>query len=109
MSTPPKYATATRSQKRRLTRESGRPRRPPKPKPPKPIRVQEHMLRPMIREACKTGMVEAIEHTSNFWSVTDGYKKYIDHQIATEAEALMAAVRAVVREELTASKKRRKR
>jgi hypothetical protein len=67
------------------------------------------MLRPMIREACKTGMVEAIEHTSNFWSVTDGYKKYIDHQIATEAEALMAAVRAVVREELTASKKRRKR
>jgi len=79
------------------------------PKRPKPIRVHEHNLRPMIREACRTGMVEAIEHTSNFWSVTDGYKKYIDHQIATEAEALMAAVRAVVREELTASKKRRKR
>jgi len=108
MSTPPKYATATRSQKRRLTRESGRPRRSPKPKPPKPIRIHEHKLRPMIREACRTGMVEAIEHTSNFWSVTDGYKKYIDHQIAAEAEALMTAVRAVVREELTASKRKQK-
>ena len=82
--------------------------RPPKPKPPKPIRIREHKLQPMIREACKTGMVEAIEHTSNFWSVTDGYKKYIDHQIAAEAEALMTAVRAVVREELAASKRKRK-
>ena len=82
--------------------------RPPKPKPPKPIRIREHKLRPMIREACKTGMVEAIEHTSNFWSVTDGYKKYIDHQIAAEAEALMTAARAVVREELAASKRKRK-
>ena len=82
--------------------------RPPKPKPPKPIRIREHKLRPMIREACKTGMVEAIEHTSNFWSVTDGYKKYIDHQIAAEAVALMTAVRAVVREELTASKRKQK-
>jgi len=79
--------------------------RPPKPKP---IRIHEHKLRPMIREACRTGMVEAIEHTSNFWSVTDGYKKYIDHQIAAEAEALMTAVRAVVREELAASKRKRK-
>ena len=82
--------------------------RPPKPKPPKPIRIREHKLRPMIREACRTGMVEAIEHTSNFWNVSDGFKKYIEHQIATEAEALMAAVRAVVREELTASKRKRK-
>lgn len=74
--------------------------RPPKPKPPKPIRVQAHKLRPMIREACRTGMVEAIEHCSNFWSVADGYKKYIDHQVATEAEALMATVKAALREEL---------
>jgi len=79
--------------------------RPPKPKPPKPIRV----LRPMIREACRTGMVEAIEHCSNFWSVADGYKKYIDHQIATEAEALLAAVRQTLREELAHSTTRRKR
>jgi len=85
--------------------------RPPKRKPTYMKRSERDALalRALIREACKTGMVEAIEHTSNFWSVTDGYKKYIDHQIATEAEALMAAVRAVVREELTASKKRRKR
>jgi hypothetical protein len=72
--------------------------RPRKVKPPKPIRVREHMLRPMIREACRTGMVEAIEHCSNFWSVADGYKKYIDDRIAAESEALMAAVRAVLRE-----------
>ena len=82
--------------------------RPRKIKPPKPIRVHEHKLRPMIREACRTGMVEAIEHCGNFWNVSDGFKKYIEHQIATEAEALMAAVRAVVREELTASKRKRK-
>ena len=74
--------------------------RPPKPKPRKPIRVREHMLRPMIREACKTGMVEAIEHCSNFWRVTDGYKKYIDHQVATETEVLLAAVKLTLREEL---------
>jgi len=83
--------------------------RPPKPKPPKPIRVHEDKLRPMIREACRTGMVEAIEHCSNFWGVADGYKKYIDHQIATEAEALMAAVRQTLREELARSTARRKR
>jgi hypothetical protein len=83
-------------------------KKPRKVKPPKPIRVREHRLRPMIREACRTGMVEAIEHCSNFWSVSDGFKKYIEHQIATEAEALMAAVRAVVREELTASKRRKR-
>jgi len=79
-----------------------------KQRKPKHILIREDKIRPLIREACKTGMVEAIEHTSNFWSVSDGYKKYIDHQIATEAEALMAAVRAVVREELTASKRKRK-
>jgi len=80
-----------------------------KQRKPKHVLMREHRLRPMIREACRTGMVEAIEHCGNFWNVSDGFKKYIEHQIATEAEALMAAVRAVVREELTASKKRRKR
>jgi len=79
------------------------------PKRPKPIRVHEHNLRPMIREACRTGMVEAIEHTSNFWSVSDGYKKYIEHQISSQAEALIAAVRQTLREELARSTARRKR
>jgi len=86
--------------------------RPPKPKlkfkPPKPIHVQEHKLRPMIREACRTGMVEAIEHCGNFWTVSDGFKKYIDYQVKSQAEALMAAVRTALRDELTASRKRRK-
>jgi len=84
--------------------------RPPKRKPTYMKRSERDALalRALIREACKTGMVEAIEHTSNFWNVSDGFKKYIEHQIATEAEALMAAVRAVVREELTASKRKRK-
>ena len=79
-----------------------------KQRKPKHVLMREHRLRPMIREACHTGMVEAIEHCGNFWNVSDGFKKYIEHQIATEAEALMAAVRAVVREELTASKRKRK-
>jgi hypothetical protein len=82
--------------------------RPHKVKPPKPIRVREHMLRPMIREACRTGMVEAIEHCSNFWSVGDGYKKYIDHQIKSQAEELMAAVKAALRE-AASPRKRTKR
>jgi len=79
-----------------------------KQRKPKHVLMREHRLRPMIREVCRTGMVEAIEHCGNFWNVSDGFKKYIEHQIATEAEALMAAVRAVVREELTASKRKRK-
>jgi len=62
---------------------------------------QRELLRPLIREAAKTGATEAIEHCANFWSVSDGYKKYIDHQVETAAEALMAAVRTVVRDELT--------
>lgn len=84
-------------------------RKPRKPKPPKPIRVQEHKLRPMIREACRTGMVEAIEHCSNFWSVADGYKKYIDDRITAESEALMAAVKAALREELSMRELRNER
>jgi len=83
--------------------------RPRKIKPPKPIRVHEHKLRPMIREACRTGMVEAIEHCSNFWSVADGYKKYIDDRITAESEALMAAVRAVLREPAVFEQRPRKR
>ena len=85
--------------------------------PPKPNRVRRRKAKQnaktasllgLIRTAAKTGAAEAIEHCGNFWSVSDGYKKYIDHQIAAEAEALMTAVRAVVREELAASKRKRK-
>ena len=78
-------------------------------KPPKPIRIHEHKLRPMIREACRTGMVEAIEHCNNFWSVSDGFKKYIDYQVKSQAEALMAAVKTALREEFARSTTRRKR
>jgi len=83
-------------------------RKPRKPKPPKPIRVHEHKLRPMIREACRTGMVEAIEHCSDFWSVSDGYRKYIDQQIELQSEALMAAVKQALREAAGPRRKRRK-
>jgi hypothetical protein len=71
-----------------------------KQRKPKHVLMREHRLRPMIREACRTGMVEAIEHCGNFWNVSDGYKKYIDHQIELQAEAFMAAVRVAVRTEL---------
>jgi hypothetical protein len=63
------------------------------------ISIREDRLRPIIREAARAGLVEAIEHTANFWSVSDGYKKYIDHQVAIQAEALMAAVRSALRQE----------
>ena len=75
----------------------------PKPKP-RLIRVREDklksMLREVTREAAHVGCATAIEHCSNFWSVSDGYKKYIDHQIELQAEAFMAAVRVAVRTEL---------
>jgi len=58
-------------------------------------------LRALTREAAKAGAAEAIEHCANFWSVSDGFKKYIEYHVKTEAEALMAAVRTVVRDELT--------
>jgi hypothetical protein len=61
--------------------------------------IREDRLRPIIREAARAGLVEAIEHTANFWSVSDGYKKYIDHQVAIQAEALMAAVRSALRQD----------
>src|SRR6188472_4131988 len=73
--------------------------------PPKPNRVRRRKAKQnaktasllgLIRTAAKTGAAEAIEHCGNFWSVSDGYKKYIDYQVKTEAEALMAAVRGVV-------------
>ena len=54
----------------------------------------------MIREACRAGLVEAIEHTSNFWHVSDGYKRYINDQIEAEAKALMIAVKTALRDEL---------
>ena len=70
---------------------------------------QRELLRPLIREAAKAGATEAIEHCHNFWSVSDGYKKYIEHQISSQAEALIAAVRQTLREELARSTARRKR
>jgi hypothetical protein len=57
-------------------------------------------LRPIIREAARAGLIEAIEHTRNFWEVSDGYKKYIEQQIELQSEALMAAVKTAIREEL---------
>jgi hypothetical protein len=60
----------------------------------------EANLRILIRAAAKTGAAEAIEHCANFWSVSDGYKKYIDQQIELRAEQLMATVRKAFREEL---------
>jgi len=75
----------------------------PKPKP-RLIRVREDklksMLREVTREAAHVGCATAIEHCGNFWNVSDGYKKYIDHQITTYAEVLMAAVKTALREEL---------
>jgi len=68
----------------------------PKPKP----EAKMAGLRMLIRAAAKTGAAEAIEHCGNFWNVSDGYKKYIDHQITTYAEVLMAAVKTALREEL---------
>ena len=67
------------------------------------------MLRQIIREATKTGAVEAIEHCGNFWSVSDGYKRYIDDQIETQAEALIAAVKIALRQDRELANARRKR
>lgn len=66
----------------------------------KRIAKQRELLRPLIREAAKAGLVEAIEHTHNFWRVGDGYKKYIEHQLAEQAEALKLAVRVAIRDAL---------
>ena len=91
---------------RRQADRSWKERKPRKPKkrskPSRKAREAAHvaMLRQIIREATKTGATEAIEHCANFWSVSDGYKKYIDHQIEEQAAALMAAVRIAVREEI---------
>jgi len=90
-------------------------KRPPKQSNewPEWIRRDElhELLRPIVREAARAGLVQAIEHTSNFWNVSDGYKKYIDHQITSQTEALMAAVRAALREdrELRQNANRQKR
>lgn len=97
--------------------------RPPKPKPKqhrKPtakqiaragerIIKQREILRPLIREAAKAGATEAIEHCGNFWSISDGYKKYIDFQIKSQAEELMAVVRTALRQEREFANARRKR
>jgi len=103
-----------------MAKKRRKPKPKPKPKPKKPHKITRkqmdragqrlikeiELLRPVIREAAKTGVAEGIEHCANFWNVSDGYKRYIDHQIASQAEALMAAVRTALREERT--KRRRK-
>ena len=63
-------------------------------------RINEQELRPMIREAARAGLVEAIEHCQNFWNVSDGYKNYIEQQIELQSEVLMTAVKTALREEL---------
>ena len=83
-----------------LRRKAERRQERTKPKP-KLYKIPEDELRPMIREAARAGLVEAIEHTSNFWNVGEGYKKYIEQQVAAHAEALLAAVRIALRDELT--------
>jgi len=84
-----------------------------KPRKTRLIRVREDklksMLREVTREAAQVGLATAIEHCSNFWNVSDGYKKYIDYQIKTEAEALLAAVKTALREELTVVQTKRRK
>ena len=58
-------------------------------------------MRMLIRQAAKSGAAEAIEHCRGFWQTDSGYKKYIDYQISSQAEALMAAVTTVIRTELS--------
>ena len=87
-------------------RSKPKDKKPSKPPKARLIRIREDKLRPMIREAARAGLVEAIEHCGNFWSVSDGYKKYIDYQIKSAAEALMAAVRSALREEITRRKRK---
>jgi hypothetical protein len=84
------------TKKRRKPKAKTRAKRGPQPQ----CVLIHTQLRPIIREAARAGLVEAIEHTSNFWNVSDGYKKYIDQQIALQSEALMAAVKTAIRDEL---------
>jgi hypothetical protein len=68
------------------------------------IHVREAELKALIREGAHAGLVAAIEHTHNFWQISDGYKQYIDHQITSQVDALMAAVKVALRQELDAQK-----
>jgi transposase len=87
---------------RRKAERERQERAEPEPKPKRiSVLIREEMLRPMIREAARAGLVEAIEHSHNFWNVGEGYKKYIEQQVAAHAEALLAAVRIALRDELT--------
>jgi hypothetical protein len=69
----------------------------------------EGELKSIMRQAAKAGAAEAIEHCANFWNVSDGYKKYIDHQIELQTQTLMAAVRSALRGEIARAERRRKR
>lgn len=72
-----------------------------KPKPIRVRRIHGDDLKTMVREAARAGLVEAIEHTSNFWNVSDGFKRYIEQQIELQSQALLTTVRSAVRAELT--------
>ena len=90
--------------KRRVTKQhKDKPRRVTKQE------KRDGELRAMIREAVQTGFVAAIEHTQNFWDVSQGFRKYIDQQIKLESDALMAAVTKALRIELDRRSTKRKK
>jgi len=66
-------------------------------------------MRMLIRQAAKSGAAEAIEHCRGFWQTDQGYKRYIDAQIESQAEALMAAVRKVVSQLILVQNTRRRK
>src|SRR5262245_7628460 len=63
-------------------------------------RAKRQPLQQIVREAARVGAAEAIEHCQSFWNTSDGYRRYIDANMALEAQALKAAVRDVMHTEL---------
>ena len=74
--------------------------------------VKRAELRALMREAAKAGCTEAIEHTHNFWHVSDGFKRYIEQEVDLRAQELTRTMRDVVssalRNELARMKPARK-
>jgi hypothetical protein len=83
-----------RHRRRRIKREQ-----PPPIQPPRYQVVMVEHLRDDLRPIIESGLIAAIEHCQSFWRIDEGYKKYIDHQIAQQAEALTHSLRQVLREE----------
>jgi hypothetical protein len=71
-----------------------------KPAKKRAQRARRETLRQTVREAAKTGAAEAVEHCKNFWGSSDGYRRYVNANVEVEAEALKAAVRDTLRDEL---------